>query len=303
MVKALTIAPRDILPDVQPDLSAFKATPPKVTGVATYTPPNWSNSTPQLYCITYRVPIANTSTIKGENVVDNPDLTTKEQFRLGATANEGLAGYNAETRTVMLVFDAIKRAQHSQTATVTQHPLQAGYNIADHIIKQASRITLEVAMSDAIASYTLAGYTPMWRMNPSKSVSAYQQMEMLMINRQLVTINTRLDTYDNMALIDIEVEDSARTYCGGLAMALTFQEVFIADVVVSYESARMQSTGDTKQGTVQPQAPSQTVVAQHKLTTLEKVVGKPMAAALAPRKIPGAGVWSSAILSFPTRGF
>jgi hypothetical protein len=218
-------------------------------------------------------------------------------------------GYNAATRTVMLVFDAIKRARHNQTANLTQHPLQTGFNISDHVVKQPTVVNLEVGMSDAIASYALAGYTPMWTGNVSKSVSCYQEMVALMNNRQIVTLNTRLDTYQNMVLINIQVEDTHRTYFGGLAMSLTFQQVFIADVSTSYESARIQASNETQQGTVQPQAPVKAVVDQHKvpfgpvLSVPGTVPGAEVLSDIANwlvqgAKVPGAGAWTSGILNY-----
>lgn len=300
--KLVKFGTRDItLPDTPPDLSAFQTSPVQV--VREYTPPNWSDR-PQLYCLTYRVPQSDTLTLQSAATL--PEVVPDESSGYyKSTTNVGLAGFNAETRMVMLVFDALKRAQHSQTAIVTQHPLQVGFNIADHIVKQPFRLTLEVAMSDAVASYSIAGYTPMWKLNPSKSVSAYQQMQALMDNRQVVTVMTRLEQYDNMVLINIEVEDSIRTFFGGLAMSLTFQEVFIADVAISYESARSQTATDTTEGTVQPQPPSKTIIDQHKMPTIP---GVSATGGIIPTfdwstiaqglKVAGAGLWSSTINSF-----
>jgi hypothetical protein len=126
-----------------------------------YTPPNWSDQ-PALYAITFR-------TTGTEQQTDyNPfALTANTTLDLPGSR----AGYNSETQMSMLVFDALRRAQHRQYAVVTQHPLQTGFNISDHVVMQPAQITLEVGMSDAIQSYSLAGYTPMWTMNPSKSVS------------------------------------------------------------------------------------------------------------------------------------
>jgi hypothetical protein len=207
----------------------------------------------------------------------------------------------------MFVFDAIKRAQHRQTAIATQHPLQTGFNISDHVVMQPASLVLEVSMSDAIASFTAAGYTPMWSNNPSKSVSAYQQMEALMVNRQLMTINTRLDTYENMVLVEIASEETHRTYFGGLVMVLTFQQVFIADVSLAYPSAREQVSGETEKGAVQPLPPSKPIVDQHLVTELKQklVVStvlqtydplSPLRLPGAVADIPGAGDYTSEIL-------
>jgi hypothetical protein len=247
-----------------------------------YTPPNWSDQ-PALYAITFR-------TTGTEQQTDyNPfALTANTTLDLPGSR----AGYNSETQMSMLVFDALRRAQHRQYAVVTQHPVQTGFNISDHVVMQPAQITLEVGMSDAIQSYSLAGYTPMWTMNPSKSVSAYQQMEQLMFNRQLVTLNTRLETYANMVLSELAVEDTRRTYFGGLHMVLTFQQVFIVDVNLAYVSARIQTTGETKQGTTQALPPSKTVITQHKIDTTAPEPFK----LWVPGIPPGSGNFTSDIL-------
>ena len=268
--------------------------PPTAPDVSSqYTPSNWSDKNPALYAITFRDQGSLQQTYS--NPFDYGQSTSVVD--LVATTDSSRAGYNATTQMNMFVFDALKRAHHKRVATVTQHPLQSGFNISDHVVMQPTQLVLEVGMSDAIASYTVAGYTPMWTINKSKSVSAYQQMEALMTNRVLMTINTRLETYDSMILVDISVEDTARTYFGGLAMVLTFVQVFVADVSISYESARIQASGETTQGTVQPQPPSQTVVDQHKVGW-----GTPSAPLITvPGIIPGADVLSG-LANFFARG-
>jgi hypothetical protein len=267
-----------------------------------YVPPNWSNLKPSLYAITF----ASQGSIQ-QGAFNSFGSETESSELLIANTNDAKAGYNATLQMNMFVFDAIKRAQHRQTAVITQHPLQTGFNISDHVVMQPAQLVLEVAMSDAIASFTLAGYTPMWTSNPSKSVSAYQQMEALMVNRQLMTINTRLDTYSNMILADITSEDTERTYFGGLAMVLSFQQVFIADVSLSYESSRPQASGDTQKGAVQPLPPSKPVVDQHLVTELKQKLAvstvlqtydplSPLRLPGAVADIPGAGTYTSEIL-------
>jgi hypothetical protein len=248
-----------------PQLSISPTDVPSGSGMEQYSPPNWTNQK-TLYAITFNRPVAtNSLTSPGFIPFDQlpSSLTDASLFTISSNQSEVYAGYNSDKQMNMFVFDAVKRAQHRQIATVTQHPLQTGYNISDHVIKQPATLTLEVGMSDAIQSYKVAGYTPMWTQNPSKSVSAYQQMLSLMTNRQLMDINTRLQTYYNMILTEIAVEDTPRTYFGGLTMTLNFQEVIIADVPISYQGARMQTTDQTTQGTVQPQPPDQPTVDQH----------------------------------------
>jgi hypothetical protein len=212
-----------------------------------YSPPNWSDG-PALYSL----------------IINN--LTTTP---VTPTTEGGIAGTNvAGASTTMFVFDGMKLADHEQSCIPTQHPLQAGYNIADHAVLQPARVVLEVVMSDAIAAYSTGvdvngkANPPMWSGNPSKSVSAFQQMINLMQNRALITLNTRLQTYFNMLLVNVRAPDDQKTYFGA-SMTLTFQQLFIGTIAVQSNSARSQTTENNPQGQVNGQIPDSTVLNDH----------------------------------------
>src|SRR6185312_8878860 len=85
------------------------------------------------------------------------------------------------------VFDAILRAEHSQELKHTEHPVQTGANITDHMYPMPARLVLEIGMSDAMDSYSPGN----WSGNPSKSVSAYETLLNFQNNKNLLTITTR----------------------------------------------------------------------------------------------------------------
>lgn len=147
---------------------------------------------------------------------------------------------------VVLVFDAVLSASHEKGLNLTRHPVQTGFNISDGAVLQQSRLTLEVSMSDAMQAYE----TGMWSGNPSKSVSAFQQMQALMANRYFLTISTRLITYENMVLIRIRSIENSKTFRGA-AMVLEFEEVFLVTTADQTNSARAQTTGSTNLNNVQ----------------------------------------------------
>jgi hypothetical protein len=227
------------MPSVTTQIGA--TTPPSQGGTLQYSPPNWNGKA--LYSIT-----VNTTT--STSLTSDPSVI---QMDVSGAAQ------NAASSTTMFVFDGMKLADHDQSCIPTQHPLQAGYNIADHAVLQPARLVLEVLMSDAIAAYS----TGMWTGNPSKSISAFQQMQTLMQNRALLTISTRLQTYNNMLLVNVKSQDSQRHYSGQLSMILTFQQIFIGTIAIQSNSAREQTTGSTEQGTVNGQTPDATTLAQH----------------------------------------
>lgn len=230
---------------------------PQKSGTTQYTPPNWSVQK-ALYSIVINnqtsAPVSSGSTGQTLGLAD-------VVFTTGQIAGTSSAG----SSTTMFVFDGMRLADHDQSCIPTQHPLQAGYNIADHAVLQPAKIVLEVIMSDAIAAYS----SGMWTGNPSKSISAFQQMQLLMQNRTLLTLNTRLQTYTNMLLVNVKSQDNQRYYSGQLSMVLTFQQIFIGTISVQSSSARSQTTGSTQQGQVNGQTPDSTTLDQHTVTTGE----------------------------------
>jgi hypothetical protein len=218
---------------------------------AQYAPPNWATQK-VLYSI-----VVNDQTTNSPIV---PDANNPGQF----TMKTNVAG----STTTMFVFDAIRRADHDQSCIPTKKPLQTGYNSSDHAVLQPALIVLEAVMSDAIASYS----TGMWSGNPSKSVSAFQQMITLMKNRALITLNTRLQTYTNCLLTNVRCADGQRYYYGA-ELILTFEQLIISTVSVQFNSARSQTTGSTGLGTVQTQNPSASTLNQFTTNQITDIPG------------------------------
>lgn len=216
-----------------------------------YSPPNWATQK-ALYSI-----VVNDTTTTSPVTEDpnNPGTFTMKTNVAGST-------------TTMFVFDGIRRADHDQSCVPTKKPLQTGYNSSDHAVLQPAIIVLEAVMSDCIAAYS----SGMWTGNPSKSVSAFQQMITLMKNRALITLNTRLQTYTNCLLTNVRASDTQRTYYGG-EFTLTFEQQIISTVSVQFNSARSQTTGGTGLGTVQTQNPSATTLNQFTVPQTTNIPG------------------------------
>jgi len=200
--------------------------------------------------------------------------------------------------TKLYVFDAVMRAHHTRRLTITQHPIQTTADspvssIRDHAYPEPAQVTLEIEMSDVMASYDPTS----WQGNSSKSVNAYQVLVGLQKNRTLLTLTTRLETYSNMAIEQITAIDSAETIYG-LRAAVTFTEVYLALATavkssINYslgpaESARKQTTDATPLGTVQATAVPTSLQAS-RTTSLTST-------------IPGAGKWSSIGLAMTKAG-
>lgn len=137
-----------------------------------------------------------------------------------------------------LFFDAIFSTTTSHTATVTSHPVQSGSKIADHMYMEPVTISLEIGMSDVMASMVQG----QWSDGNTKSISCYKKLCELQAARMPLTILTRLDRYENMVITGITVNDSADTLTG-LSADIELQQILIANVGTEKTSARAWTTG------------------------------------------------------------
>lgn len=218
-----------------------------------YRPPQWNN-VKATYVITTQ-PQSNSfvsnngvASSKANNVTaDNPN---------GFTLSVGNNSSTAQT----FVFDAVLKARQSRKLELTKYPVQTGYNNSYNAILRAAIVSLEVGMSDAMDMYA-AG---MWTGSTSKSVSAFQQMLQFQEQRMLLTISTRLNTWPNMMLIDIDAPEDNTTFSGA-KFTLTFEQQFFATIAIQTVSARPQISNSTALAQIQGQPVSSSLLANNKL--------------------------------------
>jgi hypothetical protein len=231
--------------------------------------------------------------------------------------NAPMAGSTQQqpTEDIAYVFDAVLRIEHRQSIRRTEHPVQSGAAISDHAFDLPARVVLEIKMSDAMDSY----YRDSWAGASTKSVSAYQTMLKLKKDKTLVNIHTRLDDYANMIVEDIEAPDNKET-THGLRMIVTFSEFILAvatktggqmtewHLIEDPQSSRPQTTDATGVGTIQPTSVPQAISAQHSISAITEK--NPLSQLLnlrqlsvISRSVPGAGTWSSTVLTGIARDF
>lgn len=147
-----------------------------------------------------------------------------------------------------LFFDAVFTTGTDHEAEITEHPVQSGANITDHVVIRPVSITMEIGMSDVMASM-LQGQ---WSGAYTKSISAYRKLVSLMESKTPFTILTRLNRYQNMLIRSISVEDTPDTLYG-LRATVSMQQILVAQVALDKASARKwTSGGTTKVGEAQP---------------------------------------------------
>lgn len=119
------------------------------------------------------------------------------------------------------VFDAVLSAEHTREVTVTSHPVQYGAEIADHSYIEPEAVSIQIGMSDVMAEIGQAAH----------SVNAYAQLVQMMEARELVTLVTRLGTYDDMIIVSMSVPDEFATM-NGLKAQIGFRHVTIVTAAV-----------------------------------------------------------------------
>ena len=145
-------------------------------------------------------------------------------------------------------FDAVLKLSHDRGLVITSHPVEEGANITDHSHVREKRLMLEIGMSDV----GVGGFET----RQSRSVSAFEILSVMMKSREPVTVVTRLDTYRNMLIEDIN-PDEDKTTANGLRVSVFLREVKIvtAEKVTLPErvSTAPAKTGGSNSGAVRPE--------------------------------------------------
>jgi hypothetical protein len=147
----------------------------------------------------------------------------------------------AEIRQILIdgyPIDVAKVETHSLEAEVTEHPVERGSTITDHVRLNPIEVTLECVVSDTPLGAIAADPT---RINsqieiegedstaiPTPSEDAYTKLKAIRLAREPVTIETSLDRFENMILTRLTIPRNSDT-SGGLTFEATFREVVIVE--------------------------------------------------------------------------
>lgn len=204
-----------------------------------------------------------------------------------------LSGTQMSSAAVSYVFDAVLALEHDQTLTKTRHPVQFGAAVSSHAYIEPATVALYVLMSDVVGQYvassqTSAPYISQFTGNPSKSVSAYQQMLTLQKARYPLTITTRLRTYTNMLITKLSPREDDKTVQGA-RFRIEFEQVFLASTQVQPNSVRPNDTNNTSTGSVNPTSVPTAVQSQFGVSPF----------APGPSSVPGNGTGVNPAVPFP----
>ncbi len=130
--------------------------------------------------------------------------------------------HGKEHRIGELELDAIVSERHNFSSEITEHPVESGSVIADHIYNKPISIDLDCIITNTPMTWVgLTAFDSFQRFNAGEnndfSEIAFKKIEEIFKKREPITIATSLKSYDNMVLESLSVERG-----GGTSSSLHF---------------------------------------------------------------------------------
>ena len=115
--------------------------------------------------------------------------------------------------------DSYLTEEHSLNMDITDHPVESGSSIVDNAVKRPDILKVTAVVSDGLSNPETYSMPP-----EHKATELWYTLRDLMEQRQLLTIVTRLYTYDNMLLRSVSAPIDGNMI-RGLKVTLEFQEL------------------------------------------------------------------------------
>lgn len=131
----------------------------------------------------------------------------------------------------MIIPDVTISELHSDSVTVTRHPVDTGASIADHAFREPAQLVCELGWSDSstLLNSAIAAVTSGFTKGLVTIKEIYEDLRQIMDNRELLTISTGKRQYQNMILTGMKTTTTVDTE-SCLITELTFEEVLIVEV-------------------------------------------------------------------------
>jgi hypothetical protein len=160
-----------------------------------------------------------------------------------------------------IVLDASISEQHSAEVEVTEHPVEKGANIADHLRPKPEVLTIEGLVTNtpldpsaALVRRTQGStqFDSRAELQPERAGQAYADLRALKDSGELVTVVTSLRTYENMALRSLSVPRDARSGQALRFTATLVQVRTVTSATVSVPRAQKKTSLGKKATTATP---------------------------------------------------
>jgi len=158
-------------------------------------------------------------------------LFPKQQVQIGETIVAGVGEVS---------FDTSLSELYVNNADVTDHPVEKGSNITDHIRARP----LELSINGVISNTPIA-FLASLRFPPKRAEVGYFTLLELQKQAKLVKVLTTLDEFDNMAIQSVELDRDAST--GNIAsIKLSMKQVRLANSLEIETPARSKGNAKNK---------------------------------------------------------
>ena len=175
----------------------------------------------------------------------------------------------AQARIGEVLLDVAITETHTLSARVTEHPLETGCSLSDHVQLLPTTLQLEGIVSNTPTSFL---GTPLFHLG-DRTDAAYKMLEALFQARQPVQIVTSLKTYSNMVLENLTIQREART-AGALRFSCSAKQIRWAESqVIRLPKPKEKRAQPKKSLGKQPAVPAPPAVAEKAQSLLFKLFG------------------------------
>jgi hypothetical protein len=154
-----------------------------------------------------------------------------------------------------LVVDAAIKETFEGDAQPTEHPVEDGTTIADHVITKPEQIVIEGVISDNSLGYTglMLGY-PTGNVIKGRARESFDKLRALLLTHTLCSLDTGRGVYDSMLLVKLSSPRDAKTGAA-VEFSATFRAMVTAvtaQVVVEQVPGAKNSAGKKATHEVKP---------------------------------------------------
>lgn len=145
-----------------------------------------------------------------------------------------------------LSFDATVQEQHTRDAETTEHPVEDGASITDHVRIKPDRLQMEAYLSNSPLTGTATD---------GRAEGLYEQLRLLQESATLLTVLTTLRTYESMVIESLGVPRSAKE-AGAVHLNITLKQIRLVQnktsiVTITKEPIAKNKVGGGKQAATQ----------------------------------------------------
>ena len=126
-----------------------------------------------------------------------------------------------------LGLDATLSQKHDREAEVTEHEVEDGADISDHIRQKPAELSLSaiqvVSPLRSLLEAAMALIAPGGGLGADHHVASYEKLLKAFEKGELVTVHTGLKVYEDMAIVSMQVAKDSPTF--DLPLSLSFRQI------------------------------------------------------------------------------